>query len=82
MIRYILQRKNPEEDEWNMNTDISGKGPVLNIRLVRLVLEDLPMDLIQIRDITMETRMHEEIHRLADIVKTHRLVSWPDHTCP
>ena len=70
MIRYILQRKNPEEDEWNMNTDISGKGAcTLNIRLVRLVLEDLPMDLIQIRDITRETRMHEEIHRLADIVK-------------
>lgn len=69
-IRNILGKKGIDEGEWDQRIEIHGRGARnLNIRQVRIILDDVPMDLIQIRDVTVETRMHEEIHRLADIVR-------------
>lgn len=70
LIRTLLGKKVIPENEWELTVEIAGRGTCnLNIRLVRIVLDDIPMNLIQIRDITKETRMHEEIRRLADIVR-------------
>jgi len=70
MIKSLLHTRKDSLHEWNHTFEIPGRGSyTLNIRLVRIVLDDTPMDLIQIRDITTETRMIEEIHRLADIVR-------------
>ncbi len=69
-IRSLFSKKPDDEDEWDQRIEIPGRGICnLNIRQVRIVLDDIPMDLIQIRDTTVETRMHDEIHRLADIVR-------------
>ncbi len=70
MIRSLLRTRKDALNEWNHTLEIPERGNhTLNIRLVRIILDDTPMDLIQIRDITTETRMLEEIHRLADIVR-------------
>jgi PAS domain S-box-containing protein len=70
VIRTLLDKKKLPGDEWDQEIEIKGRGRcILNIRLVKMVLDDAPMSLIQIRDITKERRMLEEIHRLADIVR-------------
>jgi PAS domain S-box-containing protein len=81
MIRYCYPNRDTMH-EWSDTVSIPKTGKrTLNIRIVSITLDAIPMDLIQIRDITEETRLHEEIHRLADIVRNTQsgIIAGPIH---
>jgi len=73
LITSLVGSTHENDKEWEQSTNISRKGKlIVNIRKVPLILDDVSLDLLQIRDITEEKRMHDEIHQLADIVRNTR----------
>lgn len=70
LIRDLISGHDITKPEWDHTLTIPQKSAmVLNIRRVSIILDNQSLFLLQIRDITEETRMHEEIHHLADIVR-------------
>lgn len=70
LISSLLKQVPDKDKEKTLTVTIPERGVcVISIQTVSMMLEEGNMEMIHIRDVTEETRMHEEIHRLADIVR-------------
>lgn len=83
LISSLLDQVADKEKEQIQKVLIPGRGVcIISIQSVSLLLEEGTVKMIHIRDVIEETRMHEEIHRLADIVRNTRVGIIAGHNIP
>jgi len=74
VITTLINSCKDNSSDCNLCVNLPDKKQhILNVKKIPIVLEDRSLDMLHIQDITEETRMHDEIHRLADIVRNTRV---------
>jgi PAS domain S-box-containing protein len=73
IVAYLIDSCKGISHNCNVSIELSDKKEhILEIKIVRILLENTSLEMLHIVDITEETRMNNEIHRLADIFRnTH-----------